>query len=180
MTACRAIAIVPDHPTRLETGSELGGIEMVRRLAGAMQFWVGLVLVVIGALWIYGSQQIFVPRVMSDSIGPRTFPLLIGTVLVILGPLVWLRAALEGTDRLDLGKQSLLAVLLGASVVYLLLFERLGYVLSTALYTIALFYYLGERRHWLTWIVSVGVTLLFYFGFADFLNVNLPKGPLGL
>ena len=114
---------------------------------------------------------------MSDSIGPRTFPLLLGGFLMLLGPLVWLRAAVEGGDAIDLGRRRMLAMLLGSSLAYLFLFERLGYVLSTILYTGVLFYYLGERRHWLTAALAIAGTVVFYFGFADFLNVNLPMGP---
>ncbi|MHB0869541.1 MAG: tripartite tricarboxylate transporter TctB family protein [Chloroflexota bacterium] len=52
-------------------------------------------------------------------------------------------------------------------------------MLSTILFLVSLSFYLGERRRWLTAVISLGVTVALYLGFGEGLHVQLPAGPLG-
>ncbi|MEV2278810.1 tripartite tricarboxylate transporter TctB family protein [Nocardiopsis sp. NPDC049922] len=74
--------------------------------------------------------------------------------------------------RLEVG------LFVAALVVYVALFEPLGFVLSTALYLAAMTVYLGYRRHVVTAVVSVGLPLGLYLAMSEGLGVVLPSGPL--
>ena len=154
---------------------EVGG----RGLRSA-DLWSGLVVVGVGVLGLVGGLAIFVPRGLSDYLGPRTFPLGISVALLVLGALLLVRAVRHGDDYvLDRGSLTTLGVVSGSIVAYLAVFELLGFLVATALLLAFLFHYLGEKRIWLAVLAAaVGstlVTLLFTLG----LNVALPVGPLG-
>lgn len=149
------------------------------RVLRTADFWAGLLLISVGSIYVQQSQEIFEPTAMSDVLGPRTFPFLVGVALALVGAGVTIRVLLQGGQRADLGRLDVLFVLVAACIAYILVFLRLGYILSTVIFLAFLFSYLGERRHWMTAIVAVGITLGLYYGFHDLLIVDLPKGPLG-
>lgn len=152
---------------------------MTRSIVRTVDFWAALGLILIGGICIYGAQDIFVPLMMSDMLGPRTFPFGVGAALALLGILIMLRAVLQGGPEADVGNLGVLGALVIASIIYVLAFIPLGYLVSTTLFLAFLFYYLGERRHWLTAIVAVGMAVGIYIGFYRLLNVALPQGLFG-
>jgi len=141
-----------------------------------VDFWTGLALVLVGAVYAYGSEEIFVPLMGSDLLGPRAFPLGIGVVLALLGTLIMLRTILSGGEDGDFGSPRVLVILVSASAAYILTLLPLGYLVSTTLFLAFLFNYLGERRIWMTGLISVGVTLALYVTFHRLLHVALPPG----
>ncbi|WP_198659289.1 tripartite tricarboxylate transporter TctB family protein [Nocardiopsis sp. FIRDI 009] len=70
------------------------------------------------------------------------------------------------------------ALFVAALIVYVALFEPLGFILSTALYLGSTTVYLGYRRHVATAAVAVGVPLVLYLAMSEGLGVVLPSGPL--
>ncbi len=152
---------------------------MLIRAVKSADLWVGMVLVALGAVCVWGAASMFVPRVMSDVVGPRVFPMMLGVLLVIEAAVIWARAVLRGSDKVEIGRLGMLGAVIGSSILYLFLIGYLGYVASSALFLVFLFYFLGERRHWLTVAVALAIVLAFYVGFGNFLGVSLPKGPLG-
>lgn len=142
-------------------------------------FWAGLALILVGGVWIRESQEIFVPLVMTDMLGPRTFPYGLGVGLCLVGVMITLRVLLRGGPGADVGRLDVLAVLAAACLVYMFAFLPLGYILSTTLFLAFLFFYLGERRHWVTVVAAIGITLGLYFSFHNLLIVDLPAGPFG-
>lgn len=66
----------------------------------------------------------------------------------------------------------------GSIAAYILLFEPLGFLISTAVYIFGASWYLGYRRHWANALVSVGVPAVLYVTMSEFLDVALPTGPL--
>ncbi|MDK1476792.1 tripartite tricarboxylate transporter TctB family protein [Streptomyces sp. 549] len=71
-----------------------------------------------------------------------------------------------------------LAVLLGATCLYVALFVPLGFVLATTLFVAGTAWYLGSGRHWVNVLVGGGMALGLYLGMAEGLDVALPTGPL--
>jgi len=63
-------------------------------------------------------------------------------------------------------------------VAYALLFEPLGFVLSSALVVAVLTIYYGNRNILITLAVVIGAPLAIYFIFTHTLQVSLPEGPL--
>ncbi len=142
-------------------------------------FWAGVALVVFGLICVREASSIFVPAALTDMLGPMAFPLGLSALIAFLGAVVVIRVVVQGAKRPDPGHVGTLVTLVGACLAYVLLFVPWGFITSTVLFMAFQFWYLGERRHWLTILVSVGVTLALYVGFATGLNVNLPQGPLG-
>ena len=63
-------------------------------------------------------------------------------------------------------------------VLYTLLFDRLGYVLVSALICMIIMWLIGKRKPLTVVLVSVLVPLVMWFIFYKLLTVNIPMGVL--
>lgn len=142
-------------------------------------------------VYFYATSQITVLD-FGDPIGPHLFPYFVGGLL-ITGAVMLLyetrqsrapaprREALPPDGPQD-GKESrvliLIAAVAGWILLYILSFERLGYVISTTLFLLGLTCYFHARR----WLLNVALSLLLptasYLVFHRLLNVSLPRGLL--
>ena len=151
----------------------------VRGLTG--DFWAGALVSLVGVVGLVGALDIFVPTGLNDHLGPRLFPFTISVLVIALGLALAARALVRGsTTPADTGSLRALALLVGLSTAYLLLFVGIGFFLATAAFLAATFWYLGERRLWVTLGAAAVVALLVTLAFTRLLNVALPIGPLGL
>jgi len=144
----------------------------------------GVVLAALGAVTVALAQQL--PPIPGQQVGPSLLPSLIGSGLVVCGLLLMLRVAraksdsqppLAVFDRLD--RRGLVCVLAipAACVIYIVLADRLGFVLTATL--ILLLLQRTLRVQWLTAIVIAVVgALAFNSVFAGLLRVPLPGGIL--
>lgn len=149
------------------------------RLSSA-DLWAGLGVIALGVVGGIATLDIFVPRGISGFLGPRTFPLAVATALLVLGALLVIRTVIRPRPSQDsVGSMRTLTVLSGAVVGYLVLFQTLGFLLSTFIMLSGMFTYLGERRFWLSATVAAALSVLITIGFRDGLNVALPTGPFG-
>lgn len=69
--------------------------------------------------------------------------------------------------------------ILGALLGYALLFERLGFLLSTALFLAVLLAVIGREPWWVVGGVPLLASILSYLLFVRSLRIPFPKGPLG-
>jgi putative tricarboxylic transport membrane protein len=110
--------------------------------------------------------------------GPGFFPLWLGLVLVLLGGILAIQAAVSraATGRAS-GRPLKVLVLLATLSVYVALLEPLGYAAATFL--LVLFMLRGLEPH--RWLVALAVAVLAaggsYVLFAVWLGVPLPPGP---
>lgn len=142
--------------------------------------------VVLAALYIYAAEQ-FPALQISDPLGPKAFPRLLGIgLLLTAGALLveTLRAAkpertAEGQNKAGEGRHYWLV---GAIAIwtglYLAVFEWLGYAMATGIYLLALMAYFHRGR----WTGSILTSVLFsfasYWMFTKLLAVSLPRGIL--
>lgn len=109
-------------------------------------------------------------------LSPYLFPLLIAVLLLLLS-LVLVAEGLrgEGVGKPDKARWGVMLVTVAAAVAYFLLMPALGFVLSTTLFLLGMFLFLGERRP----LVLILVPLLFasaiYLSFGKLLYVMLPR-----
>lgn len=163
----------------MSTAAPGGDPPRLRGLTG--DFWAGAVVVLVGAVGLVGALDIFVPTGLNDHLGPRLFPISISLLVIAMGLALAARSLLVGaTTRPDTGSLRALAILVGLSTVYLALFVAVGFFLGTACFLAATFWYLGERRPWLTLGAAAVVATVVTLAFTRLLNVALPVGPLGL
>ena len=123
----------------------------------------------------------------SKMIGPEFFPGLMAAVIAILSFVLvvrslWRGAAISGEDfGVATGKVLLRIVLFVALlVVYVLLYEPLGFLLSSLLVLPVGMVMLDERRWMQVVFFPAFIVVLFYFIFTKVIMVPLPEFPLYL
>lgn len=134
---------------------------------------IGLAL---AAFFIWGATQIELSFI-SDPVGPRTFPMIIGSLLGLASLIIVLRPDRE-PQWPALGRMLEIAGAVAVMVAYALLLPDLGFVLSTALASAYLTWRLGTRP--LPSVLSGVLTSLgIYTVFHLILGLSLARGPLG-
>jgi len=114
--------------------------------------------------------------------GPLYFPvaisafLLIFSIIYLFQEIKNLEEVNKGVTELFTGRTPLLIVLtIVFAVVYALIFDVLGFLISTILFLGALLFLVNGRKKWL---VNVSVTLVFsflsWYAFNELLGVSLP------
>jgi putative tricarboxylic transport membrane protein len=135
----------------------------------------------LAAIAAIAALDIFIPRSISGFVGPQAFPLVVAGGLAILGVVLVTRTVIRPRHSTEsIGSRRDALVLVAAVAAYLVLFQSLGFLLSTFLLLAGMFYHLGERKIWVTVVVAAGLSLAVTLAFRVGLNVNLPVGPFGL
>jgi putative tricarboxylic transport membrane protein len=130
---------------------------------------------------------------LQQDVGPEVFPQLIAGALIVLGALLavgpWLRRAVgwparprssEGDLEGPPDVPAIVAVLVGLAL-YTVLYERVGFLLSTVLFMAGEIVVLEvDRRRW-PWALPAVLLLpvALYLLFVKLLGVTLPVGILG-
>lgn len=115
---------------------------------------------------------------ISDPVGPRTFPIIIGVVLALASLVILVRpdAAPHWPKASRLFE---IAVSVAVMVAYALLLPEVGFVIATAFAAAFLTWRLGTRPLWALAVgamTSVGIYVVFHL----ILGLSLARGPLGL
>jgi putative tricarboxylic transport membrane protein len=159
---------------------------------------VGIFFFILAALYLAGSFSIssFDPF-GNSTLTSKAIPQLIGGLMAVLslihiaGNVLKLKReqTAQGTEtasdtRFKFGRSDRLMLLSVLFIcVYLFLFTRLGFILSTILFLLAEIFLLipvEKRKRWAIFIVcfSIGLSILLYLLFTK-LSMFLPRGPLG-
>lgn len=140
----------------------------------------------LAAVYLYATEQL--PSLeISDPLGPKAFPRLLGIALLLTAGVLLLemirtpkRRAADVKPEVVGGYLSYLVV--GAAVawtaLYFAVFERLGYAVSTAGYLLGLMSYFHRGRWLVNLLTSVLYSLISYWMFAKLLDVRLARGIL--
>lgn len=59
---------------------------------------------------------------------------------------------------------------------YIMMFVRMGFILSTTLFIMIMTYFYGYRNHPVVVLTAILVPLILYFGLSSGLSIRLPKG----
>lgn len=128
---------------------------------------------------------------LGDPLGPKAFPRMLGVGL-LLGAAMLLGEIIRNTAK---AKQStgqggestgttwdrhhwLVAAIAVWTAIFIVVFEPLGFILSTAIYLLALTNYFNRKRWLMNVLTSVLFAVISYFMFTKLLGVNLPPGIL--
>ena len=142
------------------------------------------ILILAGA-YFYATEQL--PSLeIGDPLGPKAFPRLLGVALVITA-IVLLVEMVRAARRPKLqpkaeqppnrGAYAVVAAVVVWTFLYFLVFEKLGYVISTTIYLLVLTSYFNRGR----WVTNVLTAVLFCVGsywMFKILGVNLAQGIL--
>jgi putative tricarboxylic transport membrane protein len=138
-------------------------------------------MALLGAITLWASKDF--PTLPRQAYGAGTFPMLVGTFLVVLGGALALRGWRQGgaivrwqnalpAQRILLSTLAVITAVIG----YITLSPMLGFpILSLAILTLMIGW-LTSGRWWLALSVGVGATLLIWSIFAELLMVPLPLG----
>ena len=152
---------------------------MVKRKLSST-FWEGVFLFVVS---VFGISMSFISHKdfnVEWKLSPYLFPLIISFFLLILSISIIMQGLKDESEKKEKGKIDIRSLLIFGLVciLYLLVFNFLGFVLSTIILLVLLMMLLGERRWWFILLVSVISSLIIYLLFAKYLSVMLPKGKI--
>lgn len=146
-----------------------------------VRFITPLFTVVLGIIFLIASLNL--PKSnLGNPNGPMYFPVLIAIILIV-GGLVYLfqefkarGVAFKDFAGLREGKAPLyLGVSLVLMVLYTLVFERIGFLISTILFLGGLLFLLNGRKKWITNVlVAVIFSFVTWYAFGTLLQVSLP------
>ncbi|MBG6240245.1 putative tricarboxylic transport membrane protein [Mycetocola sp. CAN_C7] len=123
----------------------------------------------------------------GTQVGPRVFPFLVGTILVISAAMVLvgvLRGKLadleEGEDIDSTAKTDwlTLAKITAFVVAHIALIEVIGWPFAAAVLFGGVAWSLGAKRWWMALLVGLALGLIIYVLFGGLLGLSLPSGPL--
>ena len=143
-------------------------------------FWEGVFLFVVS---VFGISMSFISHKdfnVEWKLSPYLFPLIISFFLLILSISIIMQGLKDESEKKEKSKIDIKSLLIFGLVclLYLLVFNFLGFVLSTIILLVLLMMLLGERRWWFILLVSVISSLVIYLVFAKYLSVMLPKGKI--
>ena len=143
-------------------------------------FWEGVFLFVVSVLGISMSFISHKDFNVEWKLSPYLFPLIISFFLLILSISIIMQGLKDESEKKEKSKIDIKSLLIFGLVciLYLLVFNFLGFVLSTIILLVLLMMLLGERRWWFILVVSVISSLVIYLLFAKYLSVMLPKGKI--
>ena len=141
--------------------------------------------IIVAAVYLYATTLI--PSLeIGDPLGPKAFPRLLGIFLLVAAGLLFLEMWKDrkanvpspaGGEQGPWRQVGMIAVITVWTGIYYAAFEPLGYVVSTAIYLLALMAWFNRGK----WVANV-LTAILFAGLSCWmfvaLDVNLPKGIL--
>lgn len=137
---------------------------------------LGFIGILLSAFFIWQATEIELGFI-SDPIGPRTFPIIVGAVLG-LASLAILLLPDAAPEWPRIGRLIEIALAIAVLVAYTLALPEVGFVIATMFASGYLSWRLGARPIAAA-IAGVGISLGIYVVFHLILGLTLAKGPLG-
>jgi putative tricarboxylic transport membrane protein len=148
----------------------------------------GALLLLFSAVLVMHVQSF--PKIPGQQVGPALFPGILGVALGVCSVLLIIkglaarrdageRAAWVALEPWTRDRRYVLAfiVTLGVNVFYILVVDRLGFIVTGTLYLVAMFWVFGVPRKWVL-PIAILVTLVIHYAFYKLLRVPLPWGVL--
>jgi hypothetical protein len=145
---------------------------------------VGALLIVLGVAAVLEARRLHALReamVAGAVVGDDTFPLIVGAAMVLLGALCLIVRMPAAPVRLPTGAAR--AQMLGGGALlaaYWVILPSVGYTLSTALVSIALYRSMGRYRWPVAIAAGAATTVVLHLLFRVWLRQPLPSGWLGI
>ena len=137
---------------------------------------------------IYSIQSYHLPKAtIGNPWAPIYFPLGIGILMVVFGSILLIQGLAQRKSHQIDGERKRLSFTYTAklitytsaiSLIYALIFEPFGYVLSTIFFMGAILSAVNGLKQWkINLIISIGFSLSIYIVFSKFLGIILPPIP---
>lgn len=142
-------------------------------------------MLILAGAYAYATEQL--PSLeISDPLGPKAFPRLL-TIALLVTAFVLLLEVLRARKTASVAtppnphqKHARIVVALVAlwTLLYFIVFEKLGYVVATAIYLIVVMSYFNRGKHVANVLTTVFFCIASYLMFTKALGVNLARGVL--
>lgn len=171
-------------PARPSAGGDPAEASAPRSKVGEYIF-AGLALA-LGIFVFVGAFSIRVPGA-GTQVGPRVFPFMVGTILVISAAMVLIDVARgrlgeaeEGEDVDTHAKTDwiTLAKIVAFVVAFIALLELIGWPLAAAVLFGGVAWSLGAKRWWVALLIGLALGVIIFIVFGGLLGLSLPPGPL--
>ncbi len=139
------------------------------RILGAAAIAVAAILIAYG----YGLEAPFA----YEPVGPRAFPLIAASIIAVCGVILLLKPGAADGSETPMPGRAVLA-LSGSLLAYAILFQPLGFVISTATLMVPIAMIFGAKW-WQGALTGVVLAVSSFMLFDRVLDVVLPVGPLG-
>lgn len=161
--------------------------------------WLAFGVIALAAVYLYMDMRL--PEVrLSDPLGPKAFPALVGVGLIASALMLLLegrtKARLTVTPPMsakpvaepavkassaDATPESkshavILIAMVAWTALYYFTFERAGYLLATSVFLFGLLTYFNRKRLKTNLAIALGVTVVFDLLFSQLLGVPMPTG----
>ncbi|MBO1511508.1 tripartite tricarboxylate transporter TctB family protein [Metabacillus bambusae] len=141
--------------------------------------YVGLIFFAIGLAFVIESRKI-TDSAYGSNVGPDIFPLGLGLALILLSIRLFYETFkypkdMKTKDKLEYKK---FAIILISAVLYGLLLETIGYVITTFLFLIIGFQVMERGKWWKSLVIAGGFSYGVYFLFVKLLEGTLPGFPV--
>jgi len=138
----------------------------------------GGVFLVVGMFFIVGSRSI-TQSSYGSKVGPNVFPFGLGLILVLLALIVVYQARRHAGTAKEKGARDYkrFGLLLLTTIVYVFVFESLGYVISTFLYLVILFQVMERKRLFVSILISAFFSCSVYYVYFIVFQGTLPPVP---
>ncbi|MGE7664756.1 tripartite tricarboxylate transporter TctB family protein [Ureibacillus composti] len=139
-----------------------------------------LVFFSIGLAFIIGSRG-YVSTSYGSQVGSNVFPTMLGIIAILLSIKLFFETFKYPKEENTSEKQSLdykkffIFVLL--TLCYCLLLRPLGYVISTFLFLLIGFQIVQRGKVWVSFVISLLISVLVYYVYVEILDGTLPKFP---
>ncbi|MFM0118582.1 MULTISPECIES: tripartite tricarboxylate transporter TctB family protein [unclassified Paraburkholderia] len=162
--------------------------------------WLAFCVMALAAVYLYMDMRL--PEVrLSDPLGPKAFPALVGVGLIASALVLLLegrgKAHAQAAEPVPAPtvadaehghaehavpepkqRPFILISMVVWTAIYYLCFEPAGYVLSTSVFLFGLLSYFNRQRHKTNLAIALGVTVVFDLLFSQLLGVPVPTGLL--
>lgn len=138
----------------------------------------GIFAVVIGIIYLINALNL--PKAtVGNPYAPLIFPIVLGVLLTLFGALQLLKdKRIDFSNVKNDKNMGLILKSIGAIIIYALIFEEAGYVISTFLFIFIMMYLFNGREKLLrSFIVSGVFSVVVYIIFSQLLGVFLPMMP---
>lgn len=141
--------------------------------------YASFVFLVLGTGFVVESRKIS-DSAYGSSVGPDIFPMMLGIILILLS----LRLFMETFRYMNfkLKKQELdykrFLIILIAAIIYGLMLETIGYVITTFLFLLLGFQVMEKGGLWKSLLISGGFSYGVYYLFVEVLEGSLPGFPV--
>ena len=159
----------------------------VARTVDKAQYLVCVVLVVVGAFLIYDALSLEAGFAKVDPVGPKLFPIAIGSILIVLAVVLAVAIPRGSIGEADAGEDvdpntpgdwRTVGLLVGLFVAVIVLVNPLGWAIAGTLLFAGAATILGNRHYVRNIVIGAALAVASFYAFYSGLGIPLPAGIL--